>query len=276
MNHLIEITTASWSTWALVSARFFGAMLILPFFSEQSIPLRFRWGFAFLLALVVAPLDLSGNDAVVAFSDPLSAMISLGGELALGWILGATIAVVIWGARLGAAWLGAFTADSAFATGEQNQSEESALTTIMTLLAALVFLALEGHRLVMLMLMDSFQKIPAGIFSSVLSGTEAQSSNVKTDGIAGFVEMAGQQTWVIGLEIALPAIFALLLITLVLGVLSRVVPEIDVFFTGFALRTCAGFALIFVSLPFISEIFAFVVTQSLNQSSAVLGILAGG
>ena len=146
MNHLIEITTASWSTWALVRARFFGAMLILPVFSEQSIPLRFRWGFAFLLALVVAPLDLSGNDAVVAFSDPLSAMISLGGELALGWILGATIAVVIWGARLGAAWLGAFTADSAFATGEQNQSEESPLTTIMTLLDALVFLALEGDR----------------------------------------------------------------------------------------------------------------------------------
>ncbi len=272
MNHLIEISTAAWSTWALVSARFFGAMLVLPLFSHRSFPLRLRWGFALLLALVVAPLDLSGKSSVIAFSDPLSALISLGGEVALGWVLGATVALVIWGARLGAAWLGAFTGDAAFATGQHEESAESPLSTLMVLLATLVFLALEGHRLVMLMLLDSFQKVPAGLFAKVMSGSGTDAGQ----GVGGFVEMVGQQTWSIGLEIALPAISALLLLTLVLGVLSRVVPEIDVFFTGFAIRTCAGFVLIFVSLPFISEVFAFVVEQSLSGTEAVLDSLTGG
>ena len=272
MDQLIEISSSAWSTWALVSARCFGAMLVLPLFSNDSFPLRYRLGFAFLLALVVAPMDLSGKSDAVAFADPLSAAIGLCGELALGWVLGAAIALVIWGARLGAAWLGAFTGDAAFATGQQEEVSESPLTTILTMLATLTFLALEGHRLVMLMLIDSFQKVPVGIFSSILVGNRNEVVSSTSD----FIYMSGQQTWLIGLEIALPAISALLLITLVLGVLTRVVPEIDVFFTGFALRTCTGFLLIFVSLPFISEVFSFVVERSLQGTGVLLDSLAGG
>ena len=51
MDQLIEISTASWSTWLLVSARFFGAMLVLPLFSENTIPLRFKFGFAFQICI---------------------------------------------------------------------------------------------------------------------------------------------------------------------------------------------------------------------------------
>ena len=272
MDQLIEISSSAWSTWALVSARFFGAMLVLPLFSNQSFPLRFRMGFAFLMALVIAPMDLSGARDTFVFADPLSAVIGLSGELALGWILGAAIALVIWGARLGAAWLGAYTGDAAFAIGQQDEVAESPLTTLFSLLATLVFLALEGHRLVMLMLLDSFQKVPAGIFSSILAGNRDGLVSNTTE----FLSMTGQQTWMIGLEIALPAISALLLITLVLGILTRVAPEIDVFFTGFALRTCTGFLLIFISLPFISEVFSFVVERSLQGTGAIIDSLAGG
>lgn len=272
MDQLIEISTASWSTWLLVSARFFGAMLVMPLFSENTIPLRFKFGFAFLLALIVAPMDLSGQSASLAFSDPASAIIGLGGELALGWVLGCALALVIWGAHLGAAWLGAFTGDAAFSTGQQEETGESPLTTLLTLFATLAFIGLDGHRLVMLMLIDSFQKVPAGVFASVMSGNMTELGE-EAASAAGAV---GQQTWLIGLEIAFPAVAVLLLITLVLGILSRVTPQIDVFFTGFALRTSVGFAMIFLCLPFIAEVFSFVVERSLQGTGAVLDRLAGG
>ena len=272
MDQLIETSAASWSIWALVSARFFGAMLVLPLFSQSTFPLRFRIAFSFLLALIVAPMDLSVQASKLAFADPASAVIGIGGELALGWVLGCSLALVIWGARLGAAWLGAFTGDAAFSTGQHEEASESPLTTLLTLLATLAFIALEGHRLVMLMLIDSFQKVPAGVFASVLSGNLDQLGGEATSA-AGTV---GQQTWLIGLEIALPAIAVLLLITLILGILSRVAPQIDVFFTGFALRTSVGFAMIFICLPFIAEVFSFVVEQSLQGTGAVLDRLAGG
>ena len=272
MDQWIEISTASWSTWALVSARFFGAMLVLPLFSQNTFPLRFRLGFAFLMALVIAPMDLTGKSAGVVFADPATAIIGMTGELALGWILGCALALVIWGARLSAAWLGAFTGDAAFSTGQQEEISESPLTTLMTLFATLVFIALEGHRLVLLMLMDSFQKVPAGIFASVMSGN-FEELGART---AQAVSMGGQQTWLIGLEIALPAVAVLLLVTLILGVLSRVSPQIDVFFSGFALRTSIGFAVIFLSLPFISEVFSWVVEGSLQGTGAVIDRLAGG
>ena len=126
--------------------------------------------------------------------------------------------------------------------------------------------------LVMLMLIDSFQKVPAGVFASVMSGNMTELGE-EAASAAGTV---GQQTWLIGLEIAFPAVAVLLLITLVLGILSRVTPQIDVFFTGFALRTSVGFAMIFLCLPFIAEVFSFVVERSLQGTGAVLDRLAGG
>ncbi|NCF55906.1 MAG: hypothetical protein GWP41_06525 [Planctomycetia bacterium] len=275
MEELIEITTASWSQWLFVSTRILGALMILPFFSVAQIPFRLRIAFAVLLALVVAPMGVTEAPSPHLIGSPITAIVGLLGEFTLGWILGGVIALLIWGTRLAATWIGATIGSPGLESGIENSEQESPLATLFTLMATLIFIALDGHRLIMLTLLSSFQKVPAGLFSSVVLGTNETATGA-IDPVSGFVSVAGSQSWLIGLELALPAVLAILLITLILGIAARTIPELDIFFTGFALRTSVGFIALFLTLPFIADAFALVVEMGLQGTDLILNGLVGG
>ena len=276
MEEALLISTTSWTGWLLVFMRIVGAMMVLPIFSSRVIPGRIKGAIAALIALCVAPIAMGGDaggdikELGQLLSTPMVGLVAISGELALGWVLGATAAVLMWGAHLGGQLIGQ---DSGLAFGQvvdPTTGQASAPTaTLMMIFAGLAFLALEGHRLVILALCGSFDSVPPGMMGSILL------NGIPVDTITQVTKQIGGQTWMLGLQIAFPAAVALLVTTLGLGLLSRAIPEMNVFAVGFALRTGVGMFALFVTLPFIADLFGFVVNGGLQGSRWILDGIGG-
>ena len=108
----------------------------------------------------------------------------------------------------------------------------------MSLLALLCFLAIDGHLMLVHALAESFRVFPL---------TDAAQLPLDFNRL---VHLA-TDLFAIALSLALPFIAVLLLINIVLGVLARVAPQLNIFAIGFPLTLLAGMMLLFTLLPYI-------------------------
>jgi flagellar biosynthetic protein FliR len=110
----------------------------------------------------------------------------------------------------------------------------------MSLLALLCFLAIDGHLMLLQALAESFRVFPL-----------TDTARIPLD-FYRLVRLATDM-FAIALTLALPFIAVLLLINIVLGVLARVAPQLNIFAVGFPLTLLAGMALLFTLLPYIES-----------------------
>jgi flagellar biosynthetic protein FliR len=99
----------------------------------------------------------------------------------------------------------------------------------MSMVAMAVFVCIGGHRIVMAGLLDTFQTIPPGGATVPESISEA------------FV-MIVSESFRLGIRAAVPVVTALLLSTLVLGLISRTLPQLNILMVGFGLNAMLAFA----------------------------------
>ena len=109
------------------------------------------------------------------------------------------------------------------------------LSRLFVLVSLSVFVCIGGHRLVMAGLLDTFQTIPPGngIFSRSIADA--------------FVTLMAQ-SFSLGIRAAAPATIALLLATLVLGLISRTVPQLNVLILGFGMNSLLIFGALALTL----------------------------
>ncbi len=98
-----------------------------------------------------------------------------------------------------------------------------------------VFVIIDGHRRVMGALLDTFSWLPPGGGGMPESVTETLSTLVA-------------QSFVLGLRAAGPAMAALLVATLVLGLFSRTLPQLNILTLGFGFNSMITLGAIIVSL----------------------------
>ena len=99
-----------------------------------------------------------------------------------------------------------------------------------------VFLAVDGHIWVIDALADSFYYLPINSFFNLSITTQL------------FVSLS-KQIFVIGFKIAAPVMGTLLLVDVALGIITKAVPQINVFVLGFPLKIAVGLVLIIFVIP---------------------------
>jgi flagellar biosynthetic protein FliR len=130
------------------------------------------------------------------------------------------------------------------------------------LLTALIFLAMNGHLLMLSLLAESFILLPvsttpfhAAGFSSLLTASAMMFS--------------------LGVMLALPLITALLVTNISLGVLSRVAPALNLFAVGFPVTLGLGFVVLLLSLPYIGDAMDNVFNRGFTAMEMLLRAAAG-
>src|SRR2546426_872828 len=84
------------AVFALVFIRLSGIFLIAPFYGGPGIPARLKIGLTFFLAACLAPLiPEQGPAAALSLSQPLAAVLTVAGELSVGFALGLASAAVM-------------------------------------------------------------------------------------------------------------------------------------------------------------------------------------
>lgn len=125
------------------------------------------------------------------------------------------------------------------------QERSSVLGSLMFRLAVILFLVTGGHLYFLRILALSYQWMPLDAFPGV-------TGNALTD--AGFVIRQSGQIFVIGMQLAAPAVLLILLIDVGLGFVSRMAPQLDVYFLGMPLKTLAGLGVVLLILPLMAKI----------------------
>jgi flagellar biosynthesis protein FliR len=214
--------------FALVFARVAGLTMTAPIYGTSDVPMQVRVLVAVALSLLIAPLEW--HSAAVPYGSLANLVMMLGVETAVGACLGLGVLVVLHSMTLAGEMVaqasGLGIAEMFDPTIEENVSS---FARLMFLTATTIFLCIGGHRMVMAGLLDTFQTIPPG--SGTFSGTLAD----------GFTTLVGM-SFSLGVRIAAPVVTALLLATLVLGLIGRTLPQLNIFALGFSLNALLAFA----------------------------------
>ena len=241
--------------WYWPFLRVSALLLAAPIFGAGSVPVRARVLLGVLVAALLAPsLPATPAVDVVSPAGILLAAQQLLIGLAMGFVLQmAFAAIVIAGQSL------AMTMGLGFAMSvdPQNGVQVPVLSQLYVILATLIFLAIDGHLVLIRLVADSFATLPVG---AAPTGGELA---------LGVVLWAGQM-FACALLLALPALSAVLLVNISFGVITRAAPQLNIFAVGFPVTITVGFAFILLSMSSMVSVLQGFFDDSLAQALQLL------
>ncbi|MFQ5454897.1 MAG: flagellar biosynthetic protein FliR [Nitrospirota bacterium] len=245
----------------IVLIRVSGIIMMLPILGSRSVPIQTRIGLSFVLSLIILPLLTIRIE--VLLSDIFSLIPVLAGELMIGMIIGFASRIVFTAIELGGMLIG-------FQMGfgivnildPQTSQQVPIIGQFQTILATLIFLTINGHYYFISAIMKSFQIIPpiSFYFSSVLMENILRIFN---------------QVFIIAVKISAPITIVILLTNVLLGLISRTLPQMNVFIVGYPLIIGMGLLILGFSLPLFSMFLRNVVFTGMNENMFTLMRIMG-
>lgn len=229
------------ANFVLVLARVGGLIATAPIFGSKAAPIHVRVFLAVAMSLVITPL-FSAATTVDATNLPELGRYAAS-ETLVGLLIGVGVTILLHGVQL-TGQLITQLGGTAVAESYDQQLEENApvYSQMFYFLILAMFVLLDGHRLSAEALLDTYKWLPAG------QAVAGQSFVTVTSLMLG-------QSFQLGVRAAAPAMTALLLATLVLGLLGRTLPQLNVLAVGFSLNAFLTLAMTFFSLGAIAWTF---------------------
>ncbi|GAB4175750.1 MAG: flagellar biosynthetic protein FliR [Calditrichia bacterium] len=224
---------------------------VAPFFGDNSVNRMVKIGLGGLLALAVYPV--ATVNAPMIDLTLVTIMIAVGAEILVGLIIGFMLQFIFAAAQMGGEYIGMDMGLAMATQMDPNFNQQiSIIGTLFYLLTLMAFILLEGHLFLIQAFSFSYIAIPV---ASIQLTPLALDAIIK---IAGII-------FVIAVKIAAPAIVALFLASIAMGISARAVPQMNIFFVGIPLRIGAGLFAIILSLPLFFYVFEKVLLSFENQ-----------
>jgi flagellar biosynthetic protein FliR len=223
---------------ALALARVGGLLALAPVIGSRLAPLRVRAALALFLALAMLPLlPLEHGVALAGARGAFGLGAALAREAAIGLAIGLGAQLVLGGVQM-AGQLAGIQMGLGLSNLVDPQSGEqlTSLAQWTNLLALLVFLAVDGDHVLIRAVAESFTLVPVG------GGLPAAA------GLGLVLTLAGG-LFVVALKVAAPVLVLVLLVNAAMGVLAKVIPQLNVFIVGFPLNVATGLFAFGAALP---------------------------
>jgi flagellar biosynthetic protein FliR len=234
MDWLSQIDGEKFVLFTLVLTRLSGLVMIAPIYGGPEVPVRVRALLALALAVLIMPTQWGAH-----VPDPgttLNYLVLVGSEVLIGLSLGLGIVVLFSGIQLAGQMIGRMggliLADVFDPSAGTSVPMFSRLLFLVTLA---VFVCIGGHRMVMAGLLDTFETIPPGSAGVPIS-------------MARTFTLLLDQSFALAVRAAAPVVTALLLSTLVMGLISRTLPQLNILAVGFGMNSMLAFGVIALSL----------------------------
>ncbi len=234
----MELTAEKLLGFVMVLTRISAFFMVAPVFSWNTIPLRVKAAMTLLITIfffMIKPADANPNNVRV-----LEAILLISNEAIYGLALGLMVVLVFtavkFSGRIIERQMGLAMANILDPlTGERAEP----LGMLLEMIFIIMFLSANGHHLLLLIISRSYEAFPAGTTPSM---------PILTGGII----KAGSTLLIAGLRLAGPILAAFLLLMVVLAVLARIAPEMNILFVSFPLRVGLGLLMAGIFLPIIS------------------------
>jgi flagellar biosynthetic protein FliR len=239
-----ELLVGKTFIFVMVLTRITTFFLVVPVLGSGSIPASMKIAATVMLSIffsIINPQAAAQGISGAEQGAAIRAILLLSSEAAYGLALGAIANIIFSAVKLG----GSIMEDQmglSMAEIIDPMSEErgTPLAGLLEMLFILAFLAANGHHLLIKVIQRSYELFPAGKIPNVAT-------------LAGNMLEATSVMLVAGLRLAAPILAALLVLLVVLAILSRIVPEMEIFFISFPLRILLGFIIVAAIVPFLNE-----------------------
>lgn len=218
----------------LMSIRVGIVLFFFPFFNARIIPVISKVGLSLIIALILYPVV---DIPPVEFPATVAGMFVLvAAELIVGMVLGFMTQLFFESVRIMGQLVG-FQTGFAIANviDPQSGTQVSILSNMAYLLAVVLFLLFNGHHVLLNALRESFDIIRiggVGLRRPLLSEIIAHSGRM----------------FVVGIKIGAPAIAALLFVKVVFGLVTKLIPQMNIMIVAFPLQIMIGLFFFGVSL----------------------------
>lgn len=240
MPAVFSVTSDQLSVWMVAFLWPFVRILAListaPIFSEATVPRSAKVGLAALLAIVITP---------TLGPMPSVPLVSAGGfwiliqQVLIGAAMGFSMKMVFAMVQAAGEYAGLQMGLSFAAFFDPSSGGNTmVLSRLLNVMAILIFLAIDGHLMLIMTLAESFHTLPIADAPLAASGWFLLVS-------------AGSQIFSGALMLALPLIAILLTLNLAMGILNRASPQFSIFSVGFPITLLAGMGMLLLLMQYI-------------------------
>ena len=251
----------------LAFARLLAFLVIVPFFGGAAVPARVKVATATAFVVIVYPsLAASVPDGALDFG-PVGFIGLLAKEAFVGFTLGFVASLVFEAVQVAGRVIDlqrGSTLDEMFAP--QLQTRVSELGQFKLQFAIVLFLAIGAHHFFISSLLRSFEVVPALNFPHPQPGWSPA---------AEFMTRVTGGVLSVGVQLAAPAMIALLFTDLFFGLVNRVAPQINVFFLSLPVKMAVGLAVVLISLPLFKDRYVYYFKESYKAFEFMIRALAG-
>lgn len=227
----------------------------IPVFSVRSVPARLRVAASLLICIVVIPtLPPMPKVELFSFQGWMISIQQIAIGLTTGFILQMVFSIMLFAGQTIAYSMGlGFASMVDPATGVQ----VPVIAQLFVISGSLLFLSVNGHLLLIEMLVQSFSSLPVaenGLAALDLWQVVTWSSRI----------FAG------GLLLSMPIMITLLFVNIGFGIASKAAPQLQLFGVGFPITILLGMVLVWMALASMLDGFANILQQSYGYLSQLL------
>ncbi|MDB5038160.1 MAG: flagellar biosynthetic protein FliR [Bacteriovoracaceae bacterium] len=235
MKSLDWIGISQIGAFILILTRISGVFIAAPLLGNRSVPDRVKLPLVIMLSFLLYPAVTHGKALVV--SSHIQLLTYIFEELTIGLTIGFVASFLFSAVQIAGEIFGMQIGYSiATILDPTNQADEGVLTTLYTALAALFFLYLNGHHLILGSLAKSFEIIPISHGFNMTVGF----------GISHLVE----KFLLLAIQLASPVLIVVTVLNMIFGLISKVSPQMNIYFNvGFIVGPILGIGVLILSLP---------------------------
>lgn len=253
MEFLNYIGTDNVMRFALLFTRFSGLIAFFPFFGHMRIPVVIKTAMIFLFTIIMYPYT-----SHITFEPTLVTLfLAFVSEILLGFMAGLVLYLVFGALQLAGMQI-SFVMGFTMATVMDPQTGVSSplLSQFFTLIALTLFLAFDGHHLIILIYYNSLETLPLGSFYPQVSMWEYISNGMLNLFIFGFI-------------LSFPIKALSLLADVIFGMLMKTMPSFNLLVVGFPIKIMVSFVVLIATLSAIFSVFKTQILQAIESLAIV-------
>ena len=263
LTGLMALPASGLALFLLILVRASAIFLIAPMLGHTQVPARFKIGLAFFIALILTPLLLR-DWPPLTLENPWLLAAALFQEMVLGVLIGFLVQLVFVAFQFAGQVVGQQMGfGMANIMDPQTATQVSVIAQIYMIAGSLIYLTLDGHLWMLMALEKSLRIIPPGQY--------------RFDGVTMslLLDATNDLFWITVL-LAAPVMGVLVLTELGMGIVARIMPQMNIFVASFPIKIGLGVLTLAVSLPILIEHMAGLFEQNFAGLLTFLRAVSAG
>ncbi len=237
----MEVFVDQFLVFLMLFVRVTAMLVVAPMLGHMAIPVQVKVAIGMFIAFVLYPL--ASGEAAMLSAELIPLTLNVLKEAAVGVLIGFAAGVLFAGVRYAGELIAIDSGLSLAAMFDpESNAHASVISESLYWLMLMVFVVLNGHHFLLEALQLSYVSVPMGNFT--LHGEAAKQ----------LITMAGMM-FVIAVKLAAPVMVTMFLINVALSILSRVMPQMNLFAVVFPLKVGAGLLALMAALPLLVFVF---------------------